>query len=149
MTQATITSLQLSYASCVIVESMMTTYYFSKKTQLMMTSWNENIFRVTGPLWGEPPVTDGFPSQRPVMWSFDVFFDLHLNKRLIKQSRRWRFEAACWCGFVYVGSVSELPPLTAIITASHPGMLATRRCRRSTGIYAHLSGRVWWSLPIV
>ena len=26
----------------------------------------------------------------PVAWSFDVFFDLHLNKRLIKQSwRRW------------------------------------------------------------
>ena len=31
-----------------------------------------------------------FPSQRPVTWSFDVFFDLCLNKRLSKQSRcRW------------------------------------------------------------
>ena len=29
-----------------------------------------------------------FPSQRPVTWSFDVFFDLRLNKRLNKQSRR-------------------------------------------------------------
>ena len=26
------------------------------------------------------PATDEFPSQRPVTWSFDVFFDLHLNK---------------------------------------------------------------------
>ena len=30
-----------------------------------------------------------FTSQRPVTWSFDVFFDLRLNKRLSKQSRRW------------------------------------------------------------
>ena len=25
---------------------------------------------------GNPPVTGGFPSQRPVTWNFDVFFDL-------------------------------------------------------------------------
>ena len=37
---------------------------------------------------GNPPVTGGFPPQRPVTRSFDVFFDL--NKRLSKQSRcRW------------------------------------------------------------
>ena len=36
---------------------------------------------------GNPPVTGGFPSQRPVTRSFDVFFDLRLNKRLSKQSR--------------------------------------------------------------
>ena len=32
------------------------------------------------------PVTggDGFPSQRPVTLSFDVFFDLRLNKQLSK-----------------------------------------------------------------
>ena len=34
---------------------------------------------------GNSPFTGEFPSQRPVMWSFDVFFDLHLNKRLSKQ----------------------------------------------------------------
>ena len=50
--------------------------------------WNN--FRVTGPLWGEPPVTVGFPSQRPETGSFDVFFDMRPNKRLSKQSRhRW------------------------------------------------------------
>ena len=31
---------------------------------------------------GDPPITGGFPSQRPVTRSFDVFFDLRLNKRL-------------------------------------------------------------------
>ena len=38
------------------------------------------------------PVTGEFPSQRPVTRSFDVFFDLHLNKRLSKQSWGWWFE---------------------------------------------------------
>ena len=29
---------------------------------------------------GNSPVTGEFPAQRPVMVSFDIFFDLHLNK---------------------------------------------------------------------
>ena len=33
-----------------------------------------------------------FPAQRPVTRSFDVFFDLRLNKRLSKQSWCWWFE---------------------------------------------------------
>ena len=37
-------------------------------------------------------VTGEFPSQRQVTQSFDVFFDLRLNKRFRKQSRRWWFE---------------------------------------------------------
>ena len=41
---------------------------------------------------GNPPVTGGFPSQRPVTRGFDTFFDLHRNKRLSKQFRRWGFE---------------------------------------------------------
>ena len=57
---------------------------------LMMTSWNGNIFRVMVLYAGNSPVTGEFPSQRPVARSFDVFFDLRLNKRLSKQSgRRW------------------------------------------------------------
>ena len=31
---------------------------------------------------GNPPVTGGFPSQKPVTRTFDVFFDQRLNKRL-------------------------------------------------------------------
>ena len=37
---------------------------------------------------GNSPVTGEFPSQRPVKWSFDVFFDLSLNKQISKQSNR-------------------------------------------------------------
>ena len=38
------------------------------------------------------PVTGEFPAQRPVTRSFNVFFDLRLNKRLSKQSWGWWFE---------------------------------------------------------
>ena len=38
------------------------------------------------------PVTGEFPAQRPVMRSFDIFFDLRLNKRSSKQWWGWWFE---------------------------------------------------------
>ena len=40
------------------------------------------------------PVTGEFPAQRPVTWSFDVFCDLRLNKRLSKQSIRRGFDTS-------------------------------------------------------
>ena len=42
---------------------------------------------------GNSQVTSEFPAQRPVVWSFDVFFNLRLNKRLNKQSGGWWFES--------------------------------------------------------
>ena len=41
---------------------------------------------------GNPSVTGEFSAQRTMARSFDVFFDLRLNKRLRKQSRPWWFE---------------------------------------------------------
>ena len=58
----------------------------------MMTSSNGNIFRVTGHLCGEFTGDRWIPVQKPVEWNFDVFFDLHPNKRLSKQMRSWWFE---------------------------------------------------------
>ena len=49
---------------------------------------------------GNSPVSGEFPAQRPVTRSFDVFFDLCLSKRLIKDSWGWRFEMplhSLWC----------------------------------------------------
>ena len=49
---------------------------------------------------GNSLVTDEFPSQRPVTRSFDIFFDLRLNKGLSKQSRGWWFTMpshSLWC----------------------------------------------------
>ena len=62
----------------------------------MMTSSNGNIFRATGPLCGEFTGPGKFPTQRPVTRSFDVYFDLRLNKRLSKQPWGWWFETLSW-----------------------------------------------------
>ena len=40
---------------------------------------------------GNSPVTGEFPTRRPVTRSFEVFFDLRLNERLIKKSWGWWF----------------------------------------------------------
>ena len=62
----------------------------------MMTSSNGNIFRVTVPLCGDFTGPGEFPTRRPVTWSFDVFFDLRLNKRLSKQTWGWWFETLAY-----------------------------------------------------
>ena len=49
---------------------------------------------------GNSPVPGEFPAQKPVTRSFDVFFDLRLNKRLSRESRGGWFETlSCplWC----------------------------------------------------
>ena len=66
-------------------------YFQCVHGSFMMTSSNGNIFRVTGPLWGESTGDQWIPlTQRPLTQSFDVFFDMRLNNRLSKQSwHRW------------------------------------------------------------
>ena len=61
-----------------------------------MTSSNGTDFRVTGPLCGEFTGPGEFPAQRPVTWSFYVFFDLRLNKWLSKQPWGWWFDTPPW-----------------------------------------------------
>ena len=56
---------------------------------IMMTSSNGNFFALLDLCAGNSPVTGEFPAQRPVTRSFDACFDLHLNKRLSKQSWGW------------------------------------------------------------
>ena len=62
----------------------------------IMASSNGNIFHVTGPLCGEFTGPGEFPTQRPVTQSFDVFFDMCLNKWLSKQPWGWWFETPSW-----------------------------------------------------
>ena len=45
---------------------------------------------------GNSPVPGKFPAQRSVTRSFDVFFDLHPNKRLSKQLWGWWIEVPSW-----------------------------------------------------
>ena len=92
-----------------------------------MTSWNGSIFRVTVPLCGEFTGPSEFPTQRPVTRSFDVFFDLRLNKRLRKQPRGWWFETPLWslwrhCNGIWMNTSDHRNPLSiGDIIISHLG----------------------------
>ena len=57
----------------------------------IMTSLNGNNSCVIGPVWGESIGHWWFPSQRPVARTFDVFFEIRLDKRLNKQWSHWWF----------------------------------------------------------
>ena len=97
----------------------------------MMTSSNGNIFRVTGPLCGEFTGPGEFPTQRPVTQSFDVLFDLGLNKPLSKQLWGWRFETpsrSLWChcndltyyGFMMTSSNGNIFSVTGPLCGNSP-----------------------------
>ena len=58
----------------------------------MPSSNGKNISALLALCDGNSLVTGEFPSQRPVTWSFDVFFDLWQNKRLSKHWWGWWFE---------------------------------------------------------
>ena len=64
---------------------------------------------------GNSPVTGEFPAQRPVTRSFEVFFDLCLNKRLIKQSWCWWFETPSHPLWRHS---NESPPIVRIIDST-------------------------------
>ena len=57
-----------------------------------VVAWWRHQMETFSALLAPSPVTGEFPEQRPVTRSFDVFFDLRLNKRLSKQSWNWWFE---------------------------------------------------------
>ena len=85
----------VSYAHCFVVSGyivVITWIMWVSHPYSMMTSSNGNISALLTICAGNSPVTGEFPTQRPVARSFDVFFDLHLNKRLGKQSRGCWFE---------------------------------------------------------
>ena len=70
-----------------------------------------------------------------------------IGVNLVKQT--WFFAWCCHVGVV-VRMPSQCwvsPPLAAIIAARRRVMLASRHCRRATGISAHPSSRAWRSSP--
>ena len=66
------------------------------KSQIGCESWWRHQMEAFSALLaicaGNSPVPGEFPTQRPVARSFDVYFDLHPNKWLSKQSWGWWFE---------------------------------------------------------
>ena len=72
---------------------------------------------------GNSPVPGELPTQRPVTRSFDVFFDLRLNKRLSKQPWGWWFETPPWslwrqCNVTSGQMISFLPTRITIFQIS-------------------------------
>ena len=107
------------------------------RSLFMMTSSNGIIFRVTGPLCGEFTGPGEFPTQRPVTRSFEVFFDLRLNKRLSKQPWGWWFEtSSCslWrqCNVSQSLCLRNIVHITAMI-AHHQCILNLKSCRFIVG----------------
>ena len=95
---------------------------------------------------GNSLVTSEFPSQRPVTRSFDVFFDLRLNKRLSKHSRRQWFETPprlLWRHCSVYGP-QGLISLTVLDRNSHSTQISLcliqNRMKRSVHCFAHGSG---------
>ena len=63
---------------------------------------------------GNSLVTGEFSSQRPVTRSLEVFFDLHLNKQLRKQSWGWRFETPSCSLWHHCNEMPAFSPIAGI-----------------------------------
>ena len=68
---------------------------------------------------GNSPVTSEFPSQRPVMQSFDVFYDLPMNKRLSKQLRHWWFVTPSCSLWHHCNVISDKSTLVQVMAWCH------------------------------
>ena len=77
---------------------------------------------------GNSPATGEIPTQRPVTLSFDVFFDLRLNKQLSKQSWGWCSETpsySLWrhCNDIaFIMAVMLGTSITVTTPFHHPGL---------------------------
>ena len=71
-------------------------FHIDRDTETMLSIWWRHQMETFSALLalcaGNSPVTGEFPAQRSATWSFDVFFELLLNKRPSKQSWGWWFE---------------------------------------------------------
>ena len=69
-----------------------TIHFFKTKSPRSNSPWWRHETKTFSALLaiceGNPPVTGGFPSQRPVTRSFDAFFDVRLKKRLYSERPR-------------------------------------------------------------
>ena len=79
-----------------INRNFFSTQFFYNLSSVVCFSWWRHQMETFSPLRAlcldNSPVARELRSQRPVMQSFDVFFDLRLNERLSKQSWGWWFE---------------------------------------------------------
>ena len=96
---------------------------------------------------GNSPLPGEFPVQRPVTRSFDVFFNLRLNKRLSKQSWVWWFEALSCSLWRHCNAINiRIPCVEILILTFHHFPLPTlwygrgleRQCNHNVVLFASL-----------
>ena len=138
--------------------------YFGMAYAILQFSWwrhqMETFLAWLAICAGNSPVPGEFPAQRPVTRSFDVFFDLHLNKPLSKQWRGWWFETlSCplWrhCnvatlswrfhGFGQLSRYIESWNSACVITAwlcSDPVWVATHLLSLTSPFYCHKQSKI-------
>ena len=102
---------------------------------------------------GNSPISGEFPAQRPVTRSFDVFFDMHPNKRLSKQWWGWWFETPSCPLWRYRNVMTNAVPIRLKIKQPHLNSLhllpdhvmAPFKTRASTDLacYLHYSKNSW------
>ena len=111
----------------------------------MMTSSNGNIFRVTGLYCGEITGHRWIPLTNPVTRSFDVVFDLHLNKHLSKQSSGWWFETSSYSLLHHRNDV-VMKQIILINKVPHPGdeSFKTNHCSENRDHGSRLCLFLWF-----
>ena len=110
---------------------------------------------------GNSPVTGEFPAHRPVTRSFDVFFDLRLNKPLSKESWGWWFETPSrslwhhcnvlvwdWCvvslQFHYISSTSRNVAIWNGFNSSYGGQNGHHCVKRYSDAFSRMKSFVFW-----
>ena len=100
------------------------------KTVFMMTSSNGNIFRVTGPLWGEFTGHLLIPLTKASDGGFDVFLDLCLNKRSNKPTRH-DVTVMTFCNCWYTRRSSHVTKTTMTLWLSNAFRVILALCHQS------------------
>ena len=100
---------------------------------------------------GNPPVSGGYSSQRPETWSFDVFFDVRLNKRLSKQSRYRCFETPGRSLWRHCKETPWWRSWSGRPTSDQRNTCTYRHCRNVEGTVFSLLGTFLtsWRLPAI
>ena len=111
---------------------------------------------------GNSPVTGEFPAQRTMTRSFDVFFDLRLDKRLSKQWWGWWFETTSHPSWRHNNDDGETSTKVyhksycrSITIDYSPGIYNSSNSHlgRSSIVLKHIqiiefiSRNVWWWIP--
>ena len=104
--------------------------------------WRHQIKIFSAFCAGNSSVTSEFLAQRQVTRSFDVIFDLHLNKHLSKQPWGWWFETpshSLWrhCNVIYASKTGSISPSAMCISPQCQRCLS-RQCVLITSNIFHV-----------